>query len=94
MKRRALVTFVSQPRPDMECRSWRVQSLPWPTRGEDVVELARVLDDERGTPVSFVSLAWPEPEPRARSSWWTLKSAAAVAVFVTWDLLVMWLTRR
>lgn len=82
MKRRALVTYVSQPRPGLECRSWRALDLPWPMKGADMVQQQREQDAEHGVATSFVSLAWLEPEPSAP---WTTRTFTLTCV--TWFVL-------
>ena len=91
MKRRALVTYVSQPRSGLECRSWRVLDLPWPTKGADMVQQQREQDAEHGVATSFVSLTWLEPEPSTPR---TTRIVVALAVFMTWLAVTVWATLR
>lgn len=63
MRRRALVTYVSQPRPGDVTHSEVALDLPWPLDKSALAELRRDLCSEQGRAVAITSLAWLGPEP-------------------------------
>ena len=97
MRRRALVTYVSQPRPGDVTHSEVALDLPWPLDKSALAELRRDLCSEQGRAVAITSLAWLGPEPLgtciiASAPWSTRTATLACAAWFAFGVMVATVT--
>lgn len=99
MRRRALVTYVSQPRPGDVTHSEVALDLPWPLDKSALADLRRDLCSEQGRAVAITSLAWLGPEPlgtctiaSASAPWSTRTATLACAAWFAFGVMVATVT--
>ena len=94
MRRRALVTYVSQPRPGEVTHSEVALDLPWSLDKSALAELRRDLCSEQGRAVAITSLAWLGPESPgttrtvASAPWMTRTATLACAAWFAFGATV------